>query len=68
MSDWVAKITKQFCNGGKIKYQVGYQPNPDPCTALATATNTTTTSGALERAARAPGADRAAAARLPVGP
>jgi foldase protein PrsA len=43
MSDWVAKITKQFCNGGKIKYQVGYQPNPDPCTSLATATNTTTT-------------------------
>jgi parvulin-like peptidyl-prolyl isomerase len=43
MSDWVKKITKQFCNGGKIKYQVGYQPNPDPCTSLATATNTTTT-------------------------
>ncbi len=32
-----------YCNGGKIKYQVGYQPNPDPCTSLATATNTTTT-------------------------
>ena len=43
MTDWVAKITKSFCNGGKIKYQVGYQPNPDPCTSLATATNTTTT-------------------------
>jgi foldase protein PrsA len=43
MSDWVAKITKQFCNGGKIKYQVGYQPNPDPCASLAAATNTTTT-------------------------
>jgi len=43
MTDWVAKITKGFCTGGKIKYQAGYQPNPDPCTALATATNTTTT-------------------------
>jgi parvulin-like peptidyl-prolyl isomerase len=43
MSDWVKNITKQFCNGGKIKYQVGYQPNPDPCASLATATNTTTT-------------------------
>jgi parvulin-like peptidyl-prolyl isomerase len=43
MTDWVAKITKGFCSGGKIKYQAGYQPSPDPCTALATATNTTTT-------------------------
>jgi parvulin-like peptidyl-prolyl isomerase len=43
MSDWVAKITREFCNGGKIKYQAGYQPSPDPCAALATATNTTTT-------------------------
>jgi foldase protein PrsA len=43
MNDWVAKITKSFCSGGKIKYQAGYQPSPDPCTALATATNTTTT-------------------------
>jgi parvulin-like peptidyl-prolyl isomerase len=43
MSNWVARITKQFCSSGKIKYQVGYQPNPDPCTSLATATNTTTT-------------------------
>jgi len=44
MSDWVAKTTKDFCNSGKIKYQVGYHPTPDPCTSLATATNTTTTS------------------------
>ncbi len=43
MTDWVAKITKDFCNGGKIAYQAGYEPNPDPCTSLATATNTTTT-------------------------
>jgi foldase protein PrsA len=43
MTDWVSKTTKSFCNGGRIKYQAGYEPNPDPCTALATATNTTTT-------------------------
>jgi parvulin-like peptidyl-prolyl isomerase len=43
MSDWVSKTAKNFCQSGKIKYQAGYQPNPDPCTALAAATNTTTT-------------------------
>jgi parvulin-like peptidyl-prolyl isomerase len=40
MNAWVAGLSKQFC-GGKIKYQVGYTPNPDPCTA--TTTNATTT-------------------------
>jgi hypothetical protein len=40
----VTKITKGYCNGGKIKYQAGYQPSPDPCASLATATNTTPTS------------------------
>jgi parvulin-like peptidyl-prolyl isomerase len=43
MTDWVSKVTKSYCNGGKIKYQAGYQPSPDPCAALATATNATTT-------------------------
>ena len=43
MTNWVTKITKGYCNGGKIKYQAGYQPSPDPCTSLATATNATTT-------------------------
>jgi parvulin-like peptidyl-prolyl isomerase len=41
MTDWVTKITKTYCKGGKIKYQAGYQPTPDPCASLATATNTT---------------------------
>jgi hypothetical protein len=36
-------VTKNYCKGGKIKYQVGYQPSPDPCAALATATSTTDT-------------------------
>jgi len=44
MTDWVSKVTKSYCKGGKIKYQAGYQPSPDPCTALATATSTTDTS------------------------
>ena len=44
MTDWVSKITKSYCKGGKIKYQAGYQPSPDPCTLLATATSTTDTS------------------------
>jgi hypothetical protein len=41
MSDWVAGLSKDFCGGSKIKYQVGYKPSPDPCTA--TTTNATTT-------------------------
>jgi parvulin-like peptidyl-prolyl isomerase len=41
MTDWVTKITKSYCKGGKIKYQAGYQPSPDPCASLSTATTTT---------------------------
>jgi foldase protein PrsA len=40
MTDWVSGLTKSFCSG-KIKYQVGYTPSPDPC-ASTTSTNTTT--------------------------
>jgi parvulin-like peptidyl-prolyl isomerase len=39
MTKWVDTKKKSFCKSG-IKYQVGYQPNPDPC---ATLTGTTTT-------------------------
>jgi len=39
MTKWVDKKKKSYCKSG-IKYQVGYQPNPDPC---ATVTGTTTT-------------------------
>jgi parvulin-like peptidyl-prolyl isomerase len=39
MTKWVEKKRKSYCKSG-IKYQVGYQPNPDPC---ATLTGTTTT-------------------------
>jgi hypothetical protein len=39
MTRWVEDTKKEYCDS-KIKYQVGYQPNPDPCT-----TTSTTTSG-----------------------
>jgi foldase protein PrsA len=44
MTDWVSKTTKSYCKSGKIEYQAGYQPSPDPCASLATATSTTDTS------------------------
>ena len=40
MTDWVASLSKSFCSGSKIKYQVGYVPSPDPCTATTTAATT----------------------------
>jgi len=43
MTDWVSKLTKTYCSGGKVKYEPGYAPSPDPCQSLSTATNTTTT-------------------------
>ncbi|HEY3921515.1 MAG TPA: peptidylprolyl isomerase [Gaiellaceae bacterium] len=43
MTDWVSNLTKSYCSGGKVKYEPGYQPSPDPCQSLSTATNTTTT-------------------------
>jgi parvulin-like peptidyl-prolyl isomerase len=42
MTDWVSSLTKSFCSGSKIKYQVGFKPTPDPCAATTT-TNATTT-------------------------
>ena len=42
MTDWVSSLTKSFCSGSKIKYQVGFKPSPDPC-ASTTTTNATTT-------------------------
>jgi len=40
MTKWLEDTKKGYC-GGRIKYQVGYQPNPDPCASLtSTATST----------------------------
>ena len=41
ITDWFNTLSKSFCSGGKIKYQVGYKPSPDPC-ASTTSTNTST--------------------------
>jgi parvulin-like peptidyl-prolyl isomerase len=38
MTTWVDTTQKSYCHGGKIKYQAGYAPSPDPCAV----TNTTT--------------------------
>ena len=40
MTKWVEDTKKDYCNS-KIKYQVGYQPNPDPCATLTSSTTTT---------------------------
>jgi parvulin-like peptidyl-prolyl isomerase len=39
ITKWLEDTKKSYC-GGKIKYQVGYQPNPDPCATLTGATST----------------------------
>jgi parvulin-like peptidyl-prolyl isomerase len=39
ITKWLEDTKKDYC-GGKIKYQVGYQPNPDPCATLTGATST----------------------------
>ena len=41
MTKWVEETKKDYC-GSRIKYQVGYQPNPDPCATLGGTTTTTT--------------------------
>ena len=42
MTKWLEGTKKSYCSG-RIKYQVGYQPNPDPCATLTSSTATTTT-------------------------
>jgi parvulin-like peptidyl-prolyl isomerase len=39
---WLTTVQKGYCKGGKISYQSGYTPSPDPCTALSTSVPTTT--------------------------
>jgi parvulin-like peptidyl-prolyl isomerase len=41
VTQWFTGVQKKFCKSGSIKYQVGYQPNPDPCTSLLGATTAT---------------------------
>jgi parvulin-like peptidyl-prolyl isomerase len=39
---WLTGVQKGYCGGGKISYQVGYAPSPDPCAAIAAPNPTTT--------------------------
>jgi len=39
MTKWVDEKKQSFCKSG-IKYQVGYQPSPDPCATVAGTTST----------------------------
>ncbi len=43
MTKWVDGLKKKFCGGSRIKYQVGYTPNPDPCAAILSSTSSTST-------------------------
>jgi parvulin-like peptidyl-prolyl isomerase len=43
MTKWVDGLKKKFCGGSRIKYQVGYTPNPDPCAAILSNTSSTST-------------------------
>jgi parvulin-like peptidyl-prolyl isomerase len=40
ITDWFNSLSKSFCSGGKIKYQVGYKPTPDPCTSTTSSVTT----------------------------
>ena len=31
ITEWASNLAKKICTGGKITYQIGYTPNPDPC-------------------------------------
>jgi parvulin-like peptidyl-prolyl isomerase len=39
ITKWLDDTKKSYC-GGKIKYQIGYMPSPDPCATLTGATST----------------------------
>jgi parvulin-like peptidyl-prolyl isomerase len=43
MTKWVDDLKKKFCGDSRIKYQVGYTPNPDPCAAILSSTSSTST-------------------------
>jgi parvulin-like peptidyl-prolyl isomerase len=45
MTKWVDDLKKKFCGGSRIKYQVGYAPNPDPCAAILSNTTSPATTG-----------------------
>ena len=40
MTKWVDDVKKEFCKPGKVKYQAGFAPSPDPCLAITSSTAT----------------------------
>ncbi len=40
VTTWITGLTKAYC-GGKIKYQVGFKPSPDPCASTSTSSTST---------------------------
>jgi foldase protein PrsA len=40
VNSWAKDLQKGYCKDSQIKYQAGFQPSPDPCTAPATTTST----------------------------
>ena len=43
MTKWINDMQKSFCKPGRIKYQAGYTPTPDPCASLTSTTGSTAT-------------------------
>jgi parvulin-like peptidyl-prolyl isomerase len=41
MTKWVDGVKKDFCAPGKVKYQAGFKPTPDPCLTVTAPTATT---------------------------
>ncbi len=33
VNDWAKELQKEYCKGSRVKYQAGFKPSPDPCTA-----------------------------------
>jgi parvulin-like peptidyl-prolyl isomerase len=40
VTTWITGLTKAYCSG-KIKYQVGFKPSPDPCASTSTSSTST---------------------------
>jgi len=43
MTTWINDMQKSFCKPGRIKYQPGYTPTPDPCAQFASTNSATAT-------------------------
>jgi parvulin-like peptidyl-prolyl isomerase len=39
---WSTDLTKAYCTGSQVVYQVGFEPSPDPCVSTTTSNATTT--------------------------